>query len=171
MGVDVDVYFVDWEDFDSKIVRLGESAALEDLTLEPLTINTWRTAGEFVRIFEAMGKRWRTPNQKKLENLLGILFWGWLSKEPVRVMELAVDPIGLNGIGTAISPARVRDLAVLAASVDLSECEGLFREAKAKEGPGRFETFSDYRAYAEEWFGLLRRAAETGKGFLVVAFG
>jgi hypothetical protein len=169
MSVDVDVFLVDWEDFNAKIVRDGELAVLEGLSPEPLTWTSWKAAGEFVWIFEAMERGWRSTSKQAFAKILDTLFWSWRMKT-VPVMELGIDPSDLNGIETAISPARVKDLAVLAAGVDLGECEGLYAGAASKAKARRFETFASYRGYAEEWFGMIRRASETGKGIVLVAF-
>ena len=168
MSVEVRVFLVDWDDFCAKIVRVGESAALEGLHPEPLSWTSWKAAGELVWIFEAMERTWRTASKRSFATILDTLFWSW--RRTIPVMELGIDPSGLTGIETALSPARVKDLAIVAAGVDLGECEGLYARAASKAGGQRFKTLVDYRGYAEEWFGMLRRAAETGRGIVLAVF-
>jgi hypothetical protein len=75
----------------------------------------------------------------------------------------------LFGIDTALKPETVKELASVARRLDLGRCRPHFE--KHVTAGGRFDSFDDWKRYADEWLGLLRRAAEGDKGLVIAVFG
>jgi hypothetical protein len=75
----------------------------------------------------------------------------------------------LFGIDVALKPKTVKELEAMARRLDLEHCRSLFE--KHVTAGGRFGSFDDWKGYAEGWLGLLRRAADEGKGLVVAVFG
>jgi hypothetical protein len=57
----------------------------------------------------------------------------------------------------------------MARRLDLEHCRSHFGEHVTDAL--RFDSFDDWKGYAEEWLGLVRRAAEGDKGLVIAVFG
>jgi hypothetical protein len=163
------VYLVDWDEFKEKVRHAEAYEVLEQLRPEPLEDESARAPMSFLDAFDAFKRAWKSDERLYFKEVFDTLFWSWRGGGD-RVMELEEGEDGdLFGIDIALKPETVKGLEAMARRLDLEHCRPHFE--KHVTAGGRFDSFDDWKGYADEWLGLLRRAAERDKGLVLAIFG
>jgi hypothetical protein len=163
------VYLVDWDDFQEKVRHAEAYEVLEQLRPEPLEYDSAKAPMGFLEAFDAFKRAWKSDERRDFKEVFDTLFWSWRGGAD-QVMELEEGEDGdLFGIDVALKPETVMELAGVARRLDLGRCRPHFEEHVT--AGGRFDSFDDWKGYADEWLGLLRRAADEGKGLVIAVFG
>jgi hypothetical protein len=169
MSVEMAVYLVDWDDFQEKVRHEEAYEVLEQLRPEPLEDGNAKAPMGFLEAFDAFKRGWTSDERLYFKEVFDTLFWSWRGGAD-QVMELEEGEGGdLFGIDVALKPETVKELAGVARRLDLGRCRPLFEEHVTNVRG--FNSFDHWKGYAEEWLGMLRRAAEGNKGLVLAVFG
>src|SRR4051794_23469051 len=163
------VYIVDWDDFQERVRNAEAYEVLEQLRPEPLGDRSAKAPMSFLDAFDAFKRAWKSDERLYFKEVFDTLFWSWRGGA-ARGMGLGEGGDGgLFGVDTALKPETVKDLEAMARRLDLGNCRPLFE--KHVTDRWRFDSFDDWKGYADEWLGLLRRAADEGKGLVIAVLG
>jgi hypothetical protein len=169
MSVRMEIYFVDWDDFQEKVLRDDPDEVLERLESEDLDDPSDRAPLAFLEAFDRFKRDWKSDAKLHFKEVFDTLFWQYRDSSN-RIMELREgEDFDLFGIDTALGPGTVEELLEQAARFDLEDCRPYFE--RTFDPAGRFKSFDEWKSYGEGWLKLLGRAAEEGKGLVVAMFG
>ena len=171
MSVRMDVYLVDWDDFQEKVLLDDVSEVLEADEFEGVALDdpSARAPAAFLEAFDRFKRAWKSEGKLYFKEVFDTLFADWRGGAD-RIMELQDGEDGnLFGVDTALKAETARELLKSAGKIHLEECRALFEATFDRTG--RFQTFEEWKTYGEAWLGLLARAAEQDKGLIVVLFG
>lgn len=171
MSVEFNTYLVDWDDFQERIHDLddGDDAFVVLEELEAERHDRQRRALDFMEAFDAFQRSWKSDGRLYFKEVFDSVLW------PSRgigrqIVELEAEHQGdLFGIDTALKPETVKELSEMGKRFDLEECRQHFEKYDRENS--YFESFDEWKEYAEEWMDLLHRAAAEDKGLIVAVFG
>jgi hypothetical protein len=142
------------------------------VTWVPLWTDSPTTAMCMSDVYEELRHHLEPKARKKLDELFGAFFW-WNREArrncPAYVRELSKETDG-EAFAVTMRPVTVRKYLALWDEAGFEQMRGPFAE-EFPEGVERVEDFDEFKQYAAMWVGLLRKAAEQGRGLVVSVFG
>lgn len=183
MSMEYSVFIADW---DEMVAKLQKSDAFEVLTgeevedeegecvqqggmeEEDISVDSVRAQMDFMSSCGRFAFSAQSASGAHFEKVFNTIF-GYCLSEYQQIIEIDAPSENIEGIGTALNPEKTRQLAGEAALINLDECTD--SQPHVKEENSYFPTLDEFKAYAQEWIDILRKAAEQDKGVVVLVFG